>query len=69
MILLVEEEEEDDSTEDSVAFIPDNDDDDEEEDDDDEGDVDELFLSLITSGSNCSISIMMALRPLINGSN
>lgn len=67
MILLVEEEEEerDDSTEDSVAFIPD----DEEEKEEDEGDVDELFLSLITSGSNCSISIMMALRPLINGSN
>jgi len=66
---LVEEEEEkrDDSTEDSAAFIPDNDDD--EEDDDDESDVDELFLSLMTSGSNCSICIMMALRLLINGGN
>jgi hypothetical protein len=60
--MLVEEEDKaDDATEDSVAFIPD--------DDDEKSDVDELFLSLITAGSNCSISIMIAFRPLIKGSN
>ena len=60
--MVVEEKtdnDEDDDIDESDAFIPDDDDDDD----------DELFLSLITVGSSCNISIIIALRPLINGRN